>query len=278
MNKTFVIAEIGINHNGDIEIAKKLISMAKNAGCDAVKFQKRTIDIVYSLEELSKFRESPWGSTQKDQKQGLEFGRKEYDEINNFCKKSNIEWFVSAWDIKSLQFLDLYDLKYQKVASALITHTSFLVEVAKRKKHTFISTGMSDYLIVDKAVDIFKKNNCSFELMHTVSAYPCPENKLNLHLIQKLKERYKCNVGYSGHEASVSPSIVAVCLGASSLERHITLDRSMYGSDQSASLEESGLRDLISVVRKIPDVIGNQEKEIFDCEKDVAKKLRYWET
>lgn len=278
MKKIFIIAEIGINHNGDIEIAKKLISMAKNVGCDAVKFQKRTIDIVYSSNELSKFRESPWGSTQKDQKQGLEFGRKEYDEINNFCKKRKIEWFASAWDIKSLQFLDSYDFKYQKVASALITHPFFLAEVAKRKKHTFISTGMSDYSIIDKAVDIFKKNNCSFELMHTVSAYPCPENKLNLHLIQKLKKRYKCNVGYSGHEASVSPSIVAVCLGASSLERHITLDRSMYGSDQSASLEESGLRDLISVVRKIPYVIGNQEKEIFDCEKDVAKKLRYWET
>jgi N-acetylneuraminate synthase len=278
MTKTFIIAEIGINHNGDIEIAKKLILMAKNSGCDAVKFQKRDINTVYSLEDLDKPRQSPWGITQRNQKQGLEFGKKEYDEINNYCNSINIEWFASAWDIKSLQFLDSYELKYQKVASALITHSAFLEELAKRKKHTFISTGMSDYSIIDKAVDIFKKNNCSFELMHTVSTYPCPENKLNLHLIQKLKERYKCNVGYSGHEASVSPSIVAVCLGASSLERHITLDRSMYGSDQSASLEESGLRELVSVVRKIPAVIGNEEKKIFDCEKDVAKKLRYWET
>jgi len=277
MNKIFIIAEIGINHNGDIEIAKKLISMAKNSGCDAVKFQKRDINTVYSLEELDKPRQSPWGITQRDQKQGLEFGKKEYDEINNYCNSINIEWFASAWDIKSLQFLDSYELKYQKVASALITHTAFLEELSKRKKHTFISTGMSDYLTIDKAVDIFKKNNCSFELMHTVSAYPCPEDKLNLHLIKKLKEKYKCNVGYSGHEPSVSPSIIAVALGASSLERHITLDRSMYGSDQSASLECSGLRDLVSVVRKIPTVIGNEEKKIFDCEKDIAKKLRYWE-
>ena len=277
MTKTFIIAEIGINHNGDIEIAKKLISMAKNSGCDAVKFQKRDINTVYSLEELDKPRQSPWGITQREQKQGLEFGKKEYDEINNYCNSNNIEWFASAWDIKSLQFLDSYEFKYQKVASALITHSAFLEELSKRKKHTFISTGMSDYLTIDKAVDIFKKNNCSFELMHTVSAYPCPEDKLNLHLIQKLKEKYKCNVGYSGHEPSVSPSIIAVALGASSLERHITLDRSMYGSDQSASLEYSGLRELVSVVRKIPTAIGNEEKKLFDCEKDVAKKLRYWE-
>jgi N-acetylneuraminate synthase len=277
--KTFLIAEIGINHNGSVKIAKDLILLAKKTGFDAVKFQKRTPEITTPKDKANIIRETPWGNiTYLEYKKKIEFGKVEYDEINNYCNSINIEWFASAWDIKSLQFLDSYELKYQKVASALITHTAFLEELSKRKKHTFISTGMSDYLTIDKAVDIFKKNNCSFELMHAVSAYPCPENKLNLHLIQKLKERYKCNVGYSGHEASVSPSIVAVCLGASSLERHITLDRSMYGSDQSASLEESGLRDLISVVRKIPDVIGNQEKEIFDCEKDVAKKLRYWET
>jgi N-acetylneuraminate synthase len=275
--KIFIIAEIGINHNGDVDVAKKLITMAKNSGCDAVKFQKRTIDIVYSKNELDKPRESPWGTTQKEQKEGLEFGKKEYDKINNFCREVGIEWFASAWDIESLKFLDFYNLKYQKVASALITHEVFLQEVAKRNLHTFISTGMSDYSIIDKAVQIFKKNNCSFELMHTVSAYPCPEDQLNLHLIQKLKERYKCNVGYSGHEASVSPSIVAVCLGATSLERHITLDRAMYGSDQAASLEKKGLEELVSIIRKIPSVIGNKEKNIFECEIEVAKKLRYWE-
>ena len=275
--KTFIIAELGINHNGDIDIAKKLISIAKNSGCDAVKFQKRTIDIVYSKSELDKLRESPWGTTQREQKEGLEFGKNEYNQINNFCNEIGIEWFASAWDIESLKFLDSYNLRYQKVASALITHEDFLQEVAKRNLHTFISTGMSDYLIIDKAVDIFKKHNCSFELMHTVSTYPCPEDQLNLHLIQKLKQRYNCSVGYSGHEASVSPSIVAVCLGATSLERHITIDRAMYGSDQAASLEEKGLRELVGIIRKISIVYGNEEKKILDCEKDVAKKLRYWE-
>ena len=276
--KIFIIAEIGINHNGDLNIAKKLILMAKESGCDAVKFQKRTIDIVYSKEELDKFRESPWGNTQREQKYGLEFEKKEYDEINNFCKEVGIQWFASAWDIQSLEFLDFYNLKYHKVASALITNLNFLEEVSKRKKYTFISTGMSDYSIIDKAISIFKKNDCKFELMHTVSAYPCPEDQLNLHLIKKLKNKYNCDVGYSGHESSVSPSIIAVCMGATSLERHITLDRSMYGSDQSASLEKKGLIELISIVRKIPLVVGNQEKKIFNCEFEVAKKLRYWES
>jgi N-acetylneuraminate synthase len=276
--KTFIIAEVGINHNGDIGVAKKLITVAKNCGCDAVKFQKRTIDIVYSKNELDKPRESPWGTTQREQKEGLEFGKKEYDQINNFCREIGIEWFASAWDIESLKFLDSYNLKYQKIASALITHEDFVQEVAKKKLHTFISTGMSNYSIIDKVVQVFKKHNCSFELMHSVSAYPCPEDQLNLHLIQSLKEKYKCNVGYSGHESSVSPSVVAICLGATSLERHITLDRSMYGSDQSASLEETGLKYLVSIIRKIPIVVGNEEKKIFDCEKEVAKKLRYWES
>ena len=277
MKNIFIIAEVGINHNGDIGIAKKLIEMAKQSGCDAVKFQKRSIDVVYSKSELDQPRESPWGTTQREQKEGLEFGKVEFDEIESFCKSIDIEWFASAWDIESLKFLDTYNCKYQKIASALITHLVFLEEAAKRKKHTFISTGMSDYSTIDKAVNIFKKNNCSFELMHTVSAYPCPEDQLNLHLIKKLKDKYKCNVGYSGHEPSVSPSVVAICLGATSLERHITLDRSMYGSDQSASLEKSGLNELVSIIRKIPKVVGNEEKKIFDCEKNVAKKLRYWE-
>jgi N-acetylneuraminate synthase len=272
-----IIAEIGINHNGDINVAKNLILLAKNCGCDAVKFQKRTIEIVYSKEELDKPRESPWGKTQREQKEGLEFSKKDYDEINDFCKKNNIIWFASAWDIPSLVFLDQYNLKYNKIASAMITHEEFLTEVAKRKRYTFVSTGMSEYKTIDRAVEIFKNNKCEFELMHTVSAYPCPEDQLNLHLIQDLKNRYKCNVGYSGHEPSVSPTIVAVCLGATSIERHITLDRSMYGSDQAASLERKGFEELVSIIRKIPIVTGNKEKNIFECEIEVAKKLRYWE-
>lgn len=272
-----IIAEIGINHNGDLDVAKKLILMAKDSGCDAVKFQKRTIDIVYSKEELEKPRQSPWGTTQKDQKEGLEFNEKQYDEIDQFCKKNNIIWFASAWDIPSLDFLDKYNLSYNKIASAMITNVDFVKKIADKKKYTYISTGMSDYKNIDEAVKIFKLAKCEFELMHSVSAYPCPEDQLNLHLIKKLKEKYECKVGYSGHEPSVSPSIVAVCLGASSIERHITLDRSMHGSDQAASLEKKGLEELVSVIRKIPIVFGDKDKRIFECEIEVAKKLRYWE-
>ena len=277
MNETFIIAEIGINHNGSLKIAKNLILMAKSAGCDAVKFQKRDIQTVYTKEELNKPRKSPWGKTQREQKEGLEFSKKEYDEIDQFCKSIKINWFASAWDIKSLEFLDKYNLKYNKIASAMITHLEFLKQAAKRKKYTFISTGMSGYKEIDNAIKIFKENDCPFELMHSVSAYPAPEDQLNLNLIKKMKKKYNCNVGYSGHEPSVSPSLVAVTLGASSLERHITLDRSMYGSDQSASLEERGLKELVSIIRKVPKVIGDGEKKILDCEIDVAKKLRYWE-
>lgn len=277
MKETFIIAEIGINHNGDISIAKKLIDMAVRTGCNAVKFQKRDINTVYTKEELDKPRQSPWGTTQREQKFGLEFDKKEFDEIDSYCKKKNIIWFASAWDIKSLSFLDNYNLKYNKIASAMITHLEFLKEAAKRKKHTFISTGMSGYQDIDKAVKIFKEEKCPFELMHSISTYPSPEDKLNLNIINKLKEKYECPVGYSGHEPSVSPSIIAVTLGAKTLERHITLDRSMYGSDQSASLEEIGLSQLVSTVRKIPIVIGSEDKKMFDCEKEVAKKLRYWE-
>ena len=277
-NNCKIIAEIGINHNGDLTIAKKLIESAKKSGFDAVKFQKRNIETVYTKAELDKPRESPWGSTTREQKDGLEFGKKEYDEINNYCESLKIQWFASAWDTKSLDFLDHYNLEYQKVASAMITNIEFLESLSKRKKYTFISTGMSDFKVIDKAVEIFNKNDCKFELMHSVSAYPCPEDQLNLNLIPVMRERYGCKVGYSGHESSVSPSIIAVSLGATSLERHITLDRSMYGSDQAASLEEKGFNELISIVRKIPIVVGSsKEKKILECEEPVAKKLRYWE-
>jgi len=275
--KPHIIAEIGINHNGDINIAKKLIDMAKRTGCDSVKFQKRDIKSVYTQEELNSDRESPWGKKFIDQKLGLEFGKKDYDQINNYCQKIDINWFASAWDLISLKFLDQYNLKYNKIASALITKQDFLEEVAKQRKHTFISTGMSEYNHIDKAVEIFRKHECSFELMHCVSAYPCPEEILNLNIINRLKKKYNCNVGYSGHESSVVPSIVASTFGISSLERHITLDRSMYGSDQSASLEEPGLTQLISSINKIPVVVGSSDKKIYDEEIKVAKKLRYWE-
>ena len=235
MKKPLLIAEIGINHNGDLELAKKLISNAKEANFDAVKFQKRDIKIVYSKELLDSLRESPWGTTQREQKNGLEFGEKEYDEINEFCLNKKIEWFCSAWDINSLNFLKKYKLKFNKIASAMVVDTNFLNEVAKEKKHTFISTGMCTKQDIDTAVEIFKSFNCPFELMHCVSTYPMEPKEANLETIKALKRVYKCNVGYSGHENGIAISLAATMFDLSSLERHITLDRSMYGSDQSAS-------------------------------------------
>lgn len=272
----FIIAEIGINHNGDLEIAKQLIEMAKNAGCDAVKFQKRSIDIVYSPEVLNTPRESPWGTTTREQKIGLEFGLSEYREIDKFCKEKRIEWFASAWDLESQKFLRQFNCKYNKIASAMLTHESLLREVASEKQKTFISTGMATFKEIDLAVDIFVKAKCEFTLMHTVSVYPCPDKDLNLNLIKTLQERYDCPVGYSGHESSPIPSIAAAALGITSLERHITLDRSMYGSDQSASLEKRGLEILVNGVRAIEIALGDGEKIFSENEKTVASKLRYW--
>ena len=275
IKKPFLIAEIGINHNGDVELAKKLIQTAKNAGFDSVKFQKRTIEIVYSKEILDQKRESPWGTTQREQKEGLEFGYDEYLEIDKYCKELNIEWFASAWDVESLKFLDQFECKYQKIASAMIVDLNFLEEVAKRKNHTFISTGMSTEQDIDKAVEIFKKNSCSFELMHCVSTYPMEPEMANLETINALKNKYKCDVGYSGHENGVIVSIAALFQGITSLERHITLDRAMYGSDQSASLEPSGMNFLIESIHKAIAATGqNKLGVVFDDELPIAKKLR----
>jgi len=272
---TFTIAEIGINHNGNIDIAKKLIDEAAKVGFDAVKFQKRTIDIVYSKEILDSPRESPWGNTQREQKEGLEFGLDQYDEIDKYCKKQKILWFASAWDTESLKFLDKYNLNYNKIASAMITDLNFLEEVAKRKKHTFISTGMSSSKNIDDAVKIFSNNNCSFELMHCVSTYPCKSEDVNLNVIDSLKKKYNCKVGYSGHENGIIISLAAYVKGISSLERHITLDRSMYGSDQSASLEPRGIRELMTGIEKIKLSMGDGEiGKIIEEEKVIAKKLR----
>jgi len=275
ISKTFLIAEIGINHNGSIDIAKKLILNAKMAGFDAVKFQKRDINLVYSKELLDSPRESPWGTTQRDQKKGLEFEKKEYDEIEKFCKENSISWFASAWDINSLKFLDNYDLKYHKIASAMIIDNNFLLEVAKRKKHTFISTGMSSFEDIDKAVKIFREIGCSFELMHCVSTYPMNPKDANLKTITALKNFFKCNVGYSGHENGTIISVAAFLLGISSLERHITLDRAMYGSDQAASLEFKGMLNLIESLKKIELALGEEKMgHITEEEKLIATKLR----
>ncbi len=276
MNKIFVISEIGINHNGDLEIAKKMINASIEAGADAVKFQKRDIDIVYSKEQLKKPRTSPFGTTEREQKEGLEFNEKEYDEIDNYCRKKNIIWFSSAWDLNSLKFLDKYDSKYNKVASAMLVDEVFLKEVAKRKKHTFISTGMSNFSMIDKAVKIFRENNCSFELMHCISAYPFDSEMANLNMIKILRDKYQCDVGYSGHEKGGKLiSLAAVSLGSTSLERHLTLDRTMYGSDQAASITPVGFKSLINDVRILEKALqGKEDKMILDEEKPVAEKLR----
>ena len=274
MTKVFVIAEIGINHNGDIAICKKLIDLAKETGCDAVKFQKRDIDSVYTQEYLSEKRESPWGSTQRQQKEGLEFSHEQYQIISEYCKIKEIEWLASAWDLKSVKFLENFKLNYNKIASPMIVFKDLLEKVSLQKKHTFISTGMCNLQDIDEAVNIFKKNNCSFELMHCVSTYPMKPEDANLKMINNLKERYNCNVGYSGHESGIAISCAATALGITSLERHITLDRSMYGSDQSASLEPSGLRQLLGAVRKIEISMGDGSKKFLEDEIINSKKLR----
>ena len=269
-----IIAEIGINHNGDMNIVKKLIDTAVDAGCDAVKFQKRNIEIVYSKDLLDAPRESPWGKTQRDQKNGLELSLENYLEIQLYCKEKKIDWFASAWDIESQNFLRQFNCLYNKVASAMIVSEEYLKEVASEKRHTFISTGMSNMDQIKTAVKIFKKNNCSFELMHTVSTYPMPDSDANLLCIPMLKNEFKCNVGYSGHETGLAISYAAVALGATSIERHITLDRTMYGSDQAASIEPHGLRQLVGAIRKIEISLGDGVKKTTKGETEVAEKLR----
>lgn len=269
-----IIAEIGINHNGDINVAKQLIDVAKNAGCDAVKLQKRDLDLVYTQEMLDSPRESPWGATQREQKQGLEFGQNEYAEIDDYCKKKSIAWFASAWDLNSQKFLQQFDCSYNKIASAMAVDTALLEMVAAEGKHTFISTGMCTMEEIGQAVEIFRKTNCPFELMHTVSTYPMKEEDANLNTINTLKEAFDCNVGYSGHESGLAISYAAAAMGISSLERHITLDRAMYGSDQAASIEPIGLLQLCGAVRKIEKAMGDGVKRIIDAEVPIAKKLR----
>jgi N-acetylneuraminate synthase len=270
----YIIAEIGINHNGSIDIVKQLIDISVEAGCNAVKFQKRDIDSVYTAEFLASSRESPWGLTQKDQKAGLEFGLDEYKEISLYCAEREIEWFASAWDLNSAEFLRQFDCEKNKIASAMIVHEDLLRFVAEERKHTFISTGMSTIKDIEKAVEIFNKANCPFELMHCVSTYPMSDEDANLRCIETLRKYFRCDVGYSGHEVGLAPSYAAAALGITSLERHVTLDRAMYGSDQAASIEPRGLRQLVGAVRKIEKAMGTGEKTILKSEQSIAQKLR----
>ena len=271
----FLIAEIGINHNGDISIAKQLIDSASDAGFDAVKFQKRTVDKVYTKEFLESPRESPWGTTQRDQKQGLEFSASEYKEIDFYCKERRIQWSASAWDIDAQQFLQQFNCTFNKVASPMLGHIPLLKLIAAEKKRTFISTGMSTLEEIDEVVNIFRDANCPFELMHCNSTYPMQEQDANLLCIPMLKKRYGCDVGYSGHESSlIKVCTTAVAIGATSLERHITLDRAMYGSDQAASIEINALRNFVESVRAIPYILGSGKKVLTEAEKKVREKLR----
>jgi N-acetylneuraminate synthase len=271
----FIIAEVGINHNGSLDIAKKLIDVAASAGCDAVKFQKRTVEKVYTKDVLDSPRESPWGTTTRAQKLGLEFSLKQYDTIDKYCKRKKIPWYVSCWDVDSQIAMRKFKTKYNKVASAMIVHDKLLYTIAEEKKHTFISTGMSTMKQIEHAVNIFRQHGCPFELMHSHSAYPMQEKEANLHVIETLRNKFKCNVGYSGHEASgYLVCVAAVVLGATSIERHITLDRTMYGTDQPASLEPSGLFRLVRDIRLVEPILGDGKKKIWDSEVPAMKKLR----
>ena len=271
----FIIAEIGTNHMGDVKIAKKLIDVAKNAGCDAVKFQKKTVEKIYSKEFLDSSLESPWGTTQRDMRVYREFNLKQFTEIDRYCKKKKIFWFVSCWDIQSQMEMKRFKIKYNKVASAMLTHLKLLETIAKERKYTFISTGMSTMKDIETAVKIFKKNKCKFELMHTHSSYPMPLEEANLLVIKTLQKKFQCDVGYSGHEVGAyDVCIPAVVLGATSIERHITLDRTMYGSDQAASLEPEGLRRMVNDVRQVEKILGDGKKIVHKSEILARDKLR----
>ncbi len=277
LKKPFLIAEIGINHNGSLSLAKKLIQLAADSGFDAVKFQKREPNISTPEDQKNKLRQTPWGEmSYLEYKKKIEFGDKEFREINKFCKKKKITWFASAWDVPSQNFLKKYKLKYNKVASAMLTNIELIEKIADEKKLTFISTGMSTLKDISKAIKIFKNRKCKFVLMHCVSTYPCPIENLNLNLILTLKKKYKCEVGYSGHESSVSPSIIAYMLGARYIERHITLDRSMWGTDQAASLSENGMKNLSNILNKSSLVLGDGVKRLSKQEKELLKKFKYW--
>ena len=274
--RVVVVGEIGINHNGDIDTARRLIDVAHKAGCDLVKFQKRSIDIVYSPEVLEQPRQSPWGHTQRDQKEGLEFSETQYDLIDAHCKDIGIDWFASAWDLESQKFLGKYNCKYNKIASAMTVHSPFVEAVAAEGKLTFMSTGMCTLEDVDTAVAILNAAQCPFVLMHTVSTYPTPPKDLNLRTLLTLSERYGAPVGYSGHETNIEPTLIAVMLGAVVVERHLTLDRTMYGSDQAASLEPDELARLVAAIRALPEWLGDGLKRMAPGEAAVADKLRYW--
>jgi len=271
----FITAEIGTNHVGSIDIAKKIIDVAVETGCDAVKFQKKDVENIYSKEFLDAYLESPWGTTQRSMRLNREFSLEQFKEIDGYCRTKKIEWYVSCWDTKSQIEMRQFNIKYNKVASAMLTHEKLLHLIAEERKHTFISTGMSTIDDVEKAVNIFKKHDCPFELMHTNSSYPSTLDEANLYVISELQKKFKCKVGYSGHEKSAYlVCVCAVMLGATSIERHVTIDRTLYGHDQAASLEPLGLRRLVRDIRTVDKILGDGKKIVWDSELETMKKLR----
>lgn len=268
----YVIAEIGINHNGNLDIAKRLISVAVAAGCDAVKFQKRTVEIVYSAEELARPRESPFGTTNGDLKHALEFDVDDYKEIDTYCKAVGMPWFVSCWDEESVNMVAKFDVPCFKIASASLTDDHLLRHTRAAGKPMILSTGMSTYEEIDHAVDVLGKEDLI--IMHSCSTYPAYYEELNLRAIPKMKERYGVPIGYSGHETGISSSVAAAVLGACTVERHITLDRSMWGSDQAASLEPNGITRLIRDIRLVEKSMGDGVKRVYERELPILKKLR----
>lgn len=274
----FVIAEAGINHNGDLNIAKRLIDVAVFSKCNAIKFQKRNPDICVPENQKKVMRETPWGEiSYLEYRYHIEFGFDEYQEIDRYCKQVQIPWFASAWDLESQEFLQQFDLSHNKIASAMIAYIPLLEKVASERKHTFISTGMSTLSEIERAVKVFCDVSCSFELMHCVSTYPMAMEDANLKNIVMLRNKFHCDVGYSGHESGLSISYAAAALEATSIERHITLDRSMYGTDQAASLEPIGFYNLVGAIRTIERALGNNERIIIEEEEKIKKKLRWYE-
>lgn len=270
--RCFIVAEIGINHNGSVEIAKKLIDAAALAGCDAVKFQKRTIEVVYTAEELAKPRENPFGPTNGDLKRGLEFGQKEYEQIHAYCREKNILWFASCWDEASVDFMEQFNPPCYKIASASLTDDQLLRHHRLYGRPIIISTGMSTLDEIDHAVEVLGRDNLI--VLHCTSTYPSQVDELNLSAIRELSQRYGVPTGYSGHEVGLAPSVGAVALGACMIERHITLDRAMWGSDQAASVEWQGFWRLVKDVRALEKAMGDGVKRVYPSEVPIIKKLR----
>lgn len=268
----YVIAEVGINHNGDIDIAKRLIDTAVDAGCNAVKFQKRTVDVVYSAEELARPRENPFGATNGDLKRGLEFGADQYRQINDYCKEKGIAWGASCWDEGAVDFMEQFDVAFHKIASASLTDDDLLKHIRAKGRPVILSTGMSNLDQIDHAVHVLGKND--LVLLHSCSTYPALYEELNLRVIPVLRQQFGVPVGYSGHETGVPSTVAAVAIGACMVERHITMDRSMWGSDQAASLEPNGIHRLVRDIRLVETSLGDGVKRVLEREVPIMQKLR----